>query len=298
MKRNDSGETLIEVVISAVIMGLLGLTIVGAIVAAKPLSDKVNLTGQAMANVNNAAQQIQLQSFRPCSPTNPQPYGLSTTGMQGASAASGPLSISTNSLPIGQAPNAGSTYPFASTLSATGGDGNYNWSVSPSLPSGLSLSATGVISGTPTSASTAVYKFAVTSGGVTLTKSLLLTVVAINVQVNDSAVAWTSCATVPKATITAATASGSAITYTYSSATAFAAGDTVTISGISPSGFNLVSVPIVSASSTQFVVASTFSGTYTSGGEAGLTKSVNVQQITVSTTLGTRQLSRTIVAAI
>lgn len=298
MSRQDRGESLIEVVVAAVIMGLLGLTIVGAIVAAKPLSDKVNLTGQAMANVNNAAQQIQLQSFHPCSPSNPQPYLLSTSGMQGVSSASGPLTISTNSLPIGQAPSAGASFPYSTSLTATGGDGTYVWSVSPSLPSGLSLDANGAISGTPSAASTAVYKFSVTSAGTTLTKSLLLTIVSIAVQVNDSSVAWSPCSSVPKATITAVSATGSAITYTYSSAISFSAGDTVTISGISPNAFNLVSVPIVSATSTQFTVASSVTGTYVSGGEVGLTKSVNIQQITVSTVLGTRQLSRTIVAAI
>lgn len=298
MSRRDQGETLIEVVVAAVIMGLLGLTIVGAIVAAKPLSDKVNLTGQAMANVNTAAQQVQLQSFHPCSPNNPQPYGLSVSGLQGATTGGGPLAVATNSLPIGQAPSGATGFPFSFTLSATGGDGNYSWSVTPSLPTGLTLSASGVISGTPVAASTAAYKFGVTSNGVTMTKSLLLTIVSINVQVNDSTVTWSSCAAVPKATITFASATGSAITYTYSSPTSFVAGDTVTISGISPSTFNLVSVPIVSATSTQFVVASTATGTYSSGGEVGLTKSVNVQQITISTLLGTRQLSRTIVAAI
>ena len=298
MKRYETGETLIEVIVAAVIMGLLGLTIVGAIVAAKPLSDKVNLTGQAMANVNTAAQQIQLQSFHPCSPNNPQPYALSASGMQGASAGGGPLSISTNSLPIGQVPSGATGFPFSVTLSATGGDGTYAWSVSPNLPTGLTLSSSGVISGTPTAASTSVYKFGVTSNGVTMTKSLLLTIVSINVQVNNSSVSWSSCAAVPKASITSAIATGSAITFTYSSPTPFAAGDTVTISGISPSTFNLVSAPIVSATSTQFVVASTVTGTYSSGGEVGLTKSVNVQQITISTLLGTRQLSRTIVAAI
>ncbi len=298
MKRSETGESLIEVVVAAVIMGILGLTIVGAIVAAKPLSDKVNLTGQAMANVNTAAQQIQLQSFHPCSPNNPQPYALAATGMQGASTGGGPLAVATNSLPIGQAPSGAIGFPFSFTLSATGGDGTYSWSVSPSLPTGLALSASGVISGTPIAASTAVYKFGVTSNGVTMTKSLLLTIVSISVQVNDSSVSWSSCAAVPKATITSATATGSAITYTYSSATTFVAGDTVTISGISPSGFNLVSAPIVSATSNQFVAASTVTGTYASGGEVGLTKSVNVQQITISTLLGARQLSRTIVAAI
>jgi hypothetical protein len=279
-------------------MGLLGLTIVGALVAARPLSDKVSLTGQALANVNSAAQQIQLQSFHPCSPSNPQPYSLASAGLQGGSAAVGSLSISTNSLPIGQAPSSGLTHTYSAQLDATGGNGSFLWSVAPQLPTGLTLNSNGSISGTPTSESTGLFKFSVTSTGSTISKSLLLTIVSINVQVNDTNVAWSPCSTVPKATISGATATGSTITYTYSSTVPFSAGDTVTISGISPTGLNLVSVPIVSATSTQFVVASTVTGTYVSGGEVGLTESVNVQQIIVSTLLGSRQISRTIVAAI
>jgi len=54
------------------------------------------------------------------------------------------------------------TSGYSQTLAATGGDGTYSgWSVSSgSLPTGLSLSAAGVISGTPTAAG--VYTFTVT----------------------------------------------------------------------------------------------------------------------------------------
>jgi hypothetical protein len=45
--------------------------------------------------------------------------------------------------------------PYSSvTFSATGGDGTYSWSASAALPAGLSLSTSGVLSGTPTAAGT------------------------------------------------------------------------------------------------------------------------------------------------
>ncbi len=63
------------------------------------------------------------------------------------------IQITTNDLPalvIGD--------PYSAQLSATGGSGNYRWSiVSGSLPDGLTLSSTGLISGTPTSSDDATF---------------------------------------------------------------------------------------------------------------------------------------------
>ena len=299
LKRADSGETLVEVIVAAVIMGLLGLTIVGAIIASRPIADKINSAGLTMANLSSAAEQIRLQPFQACSPTAPQPYALSTTALQATNASSTGLAITTNSLPLGQAPSSGLTYPYSATLAATGVGTNFLWSVSPALPGGLTLSSGGVISGTPTAESSKSYKFTLTSGGTSVTQDLTLTIVTILVQVNDaSGAAWVACQTVPKATITGAVASGSLITYTYSAASAFAAGNIVTISGVTPAAFNLVSATIISATATQFTIASTATGAYGSGGLAGLTKNVNVQQIIISTSIGTRKYTQTIAVAI
>ncbi|HEY2233538.1 MAG TPA: putative Ig domain-containing protein, partial [Candidatus Angelobacter sp.] len=61
-----------------------------------------------------------------------------------------PLLITTTSLADGVV---GSSY--TQTLSATGGDANFNWTLSSgSLPAGLTLSSSGVISGAPTAATT------------------------------------------------------------------------------------------------------------------------------------------------
>lgn len=80
-----------------------------------------------------------------------------------------PLSVKTTSLPNG--------YRYCSyraTLSATGGSGGYSWSLAAgSLPSGLKLSSSGVISGTPTRRITADFSVRVRdSGGRTATKTL------------------------------------------------------------------------------------------------------------------------------
>jgi hypothetical protein len=60
-----------------------------------------------------------------------------------------PLTITTNSLPVGRRNRS-----YAATLKASGGTPPYTWSVTPLLPPGLTLApATGVISGTPTATS-------------------------------------------------------------------------------------------------------------------------------------------------
>jgi hypothetical protein len=68
------------------------------------------------------------------------------------------------------------------------------------------------------------------------------------------------------ATITGASISGSSVTYT--AANSFVAGDTVTITGITPSQFNVHEGIIVSANSTTFTITNPITGTYTSGGLA------------------------------
>ena len=82
------------------------------------------------------------------------------------------LGVTTTSLPDGVV-NTG----YSETLAATGGDGTYTWSITAgTLTAGLSLSAGGVISGTPTLASTSTFTVQVASGGQTGTKELSITI--------------------------------------------------------------------------------------------------------------------------
>jgi hypothetical protein len=87
------------------------------------------------------------------------------------SAASSPLTITTNSLPDGKR-----NQVYAATLAASGGTIPYTWSVTPPLPAGLTLAlATGVISGIPTAMSNINYNFTVRdSTNQTTTKQLNL----------------------------------------------------------------------------------------------------------------------------
>jgi hypothetical protein len=63
------------------------------------------------------------------------------------------MAISTSSLPSGTAAKS-----YATTLSATGGTAPYTWSIaSGSLPAGLTLSSSGTLSGTPTTAGTSSF---------------------------------------------------------------------------------------------------------------------------------------------
>ncbi len=87
-------------------------------------------------------------------------------------ATAGSLAVTTTALP-----SATLSQAYSTTLAATGGSGGYTWMATGSLPQGLSLTSTGVLSGTP--AATGVYAIPVQvtdSSGATATASLSLTV--------------------------------------------------------------------------------------------------------------------------
>lgn len=76
-----------------------------------------------------------------------------STANLGITISPAPLTVSTASLPSGSVGVA-----YSQTLQATGGVAPYTWSTtSGTLPTGMSLSSSGVISGTPTSAATFVF---------------------------------------------------------------------------------------------------------------------------------------------
>src|SRR6188474_2812453 len=80
-------------------------------------------------------------------------------GLAGCGGDSGPtpsgLAITTTSLPEGEI-----NQPYSASLSGSGGALPYTWSVSPTLPANLSFdTATGAITGTPTTAATTTHTF-------------------------------------------------------------------------------------------------------------------------------------------
>ena len=84
------------------------------------------------------------------------------------------LMISTSTLPNGQV---GATYSI--TLAATGGATPYRWSLSAgALPSGLTLSSAGVLSGTPAAAGTFSFTVTITDAGTQTASALLQITVA------------------------------------------------------------------------------------------------------------------------
>ena len=84
-----------------------------------------------------------------------------------------PLTITTTSLP-----NATFNVPYSFTLQASGGNGSYTWvQIGGSMPPGLTLSPSGVISGTPTGGSGTFPVSVVDSASRTATRSFTLTVI-------------------------------------------------------------------------------------------------------------------------
>jgi hypothetical protein len=82
------------------------------------------------------------------------------------------------------------------------------------------------------------------------------------------------------APISGVTGNGTTATYTTSIPHGFATGDTVTITGISPSGYNVTSTAITVTNTTTFTLANATSTTYTSGGQA--VKTNEAQELLIS----------------
>ena len=95
------------------------------------------------------------------------------------------LAVSTTSLP-----NGAQSVAYSQSLSAIGGTPPYRWSLlSGALPSGLNLSTSGQISGTPTSVGTSNFAVQVTDSGVPVqgaTQTLNITVVGASGSLNNA----------------------------------------------------------------------------------------------------------------
>ena len=70
--------------------------------------------------------------------------------------------------------------------------------------------------------------------------------------------------------------SGNGTTITYTAANNFSTGDKVTIYGVNPSAYNLSNATLASASSSQFTITNTATGSFVSGGQAFETETFNM----------------------
>lgn len=76
-------------------------------------------------------------------------------------------------------------------------------------------------------------------------------------------------------TATITNASGNGTTVTYTATNSFLPGQVITVTGVSPSAYNLANVIIDTASPTQFTIRNPATGAYASGGTATQTNSLN-----------------------
>ena len=173
------------------------------------------------------------------------------------------LEISTASLPNGVV-----NTTYSTTLQSTGGVGNITWSETGSLPAGLTLSSSGAISGTPTTAGSSNFTVTAKDTGTpkqTVTQSLSITIYA-------------------GLTITTTTLPNGTVNSAYS-ATLQSGGGTGTITwsvttGSLPGGLNLSSSGAISgtpttAATTNFTVTAKDSGTPQQIKTQGLSITIN-----------------------
>jgi Putative Ig domain/Protein of unknown function (DUF1573) len=183
-----------------------------------------------------------------------------------------PVQITTTSILAGQVGTA-----YSTTLAASGGTTPYSWSVaSGALPAGLTLAATGTISGTPSASGSFSFTAKVTDSTTptaqTATKSFTLTVAAAvtPVQITTTSVASGQVGTAYSATLTA---SGGTTPYNWS----------VSAGGL-PAGLTLSA-------------AGTVSGTPTASGSFSFTAKVT-DSTTPTAQTATQAFTMTIAAAV
>jgi type II secretory pathway pseudopilin PulG len=292
---NDRGDSLLEVVISTVIMGIIGVLLVSSIASARPFADKMSLMGQTVQNLNSLSQSINLQTFAPCSQKNPQPYVFGQVPTSNSTSGNG-LEILTTELPAVMVSTSAKSSAYSYQLVAGNVNGILAWSVEPALPAGLTLNpSTGVISGTTSQATTSQYTFSVSIGNAKATKNLVLSSAAAQILVKVGS-QWTPCENVPSTEIRSASGDGLVSTYTYQG-NPISAGDVITIWGSSNPIFDGNSLKVATATGNTFTVASTAIGN-SAGGSANLSSVANVQQVVVSTVVSGSPLQKVITKAL
>ena len=172
-----------------------------------------------------------------------------------------PLAISTSDLP-----DAVASIPYGTLLEATGGSAPYTWSlVTPgALPAGLSLSTSGVISGTPYGVTAGTFNFVVQvrdAQGTTLQRSMAISYSAPTPAEAAPTIATTalSSGTLGVPYITVATATGGTPPYTWS-AVGLPAGLSISPEGVISGTPTASCVPGVPAGNTCQVALTATSG--------------------------------------
>ncbi len=210
-------------------------------------------------------------------------YGDSATSPTYSLVVSYPaMHITTSALPTGYV---GSAYT-STTLAATGGAGvssNYTWAVASgsALPTGLSLSSAGVITGTPSgSVGTTSVTFAVTDSTSSLSTSAALSIqikAGVTITAATLPTGYVGSA-YPSTQLEATGGSGTYSTWTLATGSALPAGLTLSTSGA------ISGTPTGSASSTSFTVRVTDSASNTATASFSITVAAGVT-ITTSTSL-------------
>ena len=164
---------------------------------------------------------------------------------------------------------------YSQTLAATGGTGVFTWTVlGGALPAGLTLSAAGVISGTPTAGGTSNFTVQASSGGRTATRSLSITIANPAVVVTTATLADGTVGTAYSQTLAASGGDGS---YTWG---------LVSGGGTLPAGLTLFDSGSISGTPTS-PGTSSFTVRVTSGGQSAtraLTITVQQPAVTITTT--------------
>ena len=294
MLKKDRGDSLLEVVISTVIMGIIGVLMVSSIAVAKPFANKMSLVGQTVQNLNSLAESINLQPFSVCDSSNPEPYSVAIPASNSATAPIG-FAITTEQLAPIMVSTDFKTYPYLAQLNVQRASGSVTWSVAPALPAGITFNAnTGTISGSTTQPVTNNYTFTADDGTNKATKSLPLTRALVMVMVNNGA-AWVPCESTESTHISSVASDGTNAVYTFSGPQVNI-GTAVTIWGSSNPDFDGTMLPVSDSTLTTFTVPNTAVGTST-GGSANLSSVANIQQVLVTTVVSGSPLHKVITKA-
>ena len=277
---NELGDSLLEVIISTVIMGIIGVLLVSSVASARPFADKMSLVGQSVQNLNSLEESINLQPYTACSPANTQPYAFAVPSSRPAPISSA-FGIENIDLPPAMVSTATKSHPYFAQLVASNAAGPVTWRVEPLLPAGLTLdSKTGVISGTTPQPITAAYDFTATEANTSVIKSLLLTSSLVEVLENDGS-AWVPCENIPVDSISQVVGDGATATYYYSGPQVNI-GSVIAVWGTNNKSFEGSALTVTNADGQSFTVNNQNIGTAV-GGYSAFATAATVQQVVVST---------------